>query len=225
MALGAALATGRPQACAVVPGPGLLNASAALLTAYSMNAPVLALIGEIAQSAIGRGLGHLHEIRDQAGIIARLADFSARIRNPAEAPTLVAAAMRAMRSGRPGPAALECAMDVWGKRGRVGGIPSPVPARAPKIDEDAVRAAARVLGIPENTITKHPTAGLWSGQTDEDELGFTYRDADLAMVAMYDLGLSPDEAAVRTGVDPAVVDRVRERVEAVAWKHEVPHTL
>ena len=42
MALGAALATGKPSAYAVVPGPGLLNSSAALLTAYSMNAPVLA---------------------------------------------------------------------------------------------------------------------------------------------------------------------------------------
>src|SRR5262245_46250091 len=79
LALGAALATGRPQAYSVVPGPGLLNSAAALLTAYGMNAPVLGLIGQIAQSAIGRGLGHLHEIRDQAGIIARLVDFSARI--------------------------------------------------------------------------------------------------------------------------------------------------
>ena len=41
-----------------------------------------------------------------------------------------------------------------------------------------VRAAARVLGLPEAVITKHPTAGLWGGQTDEDELGFTYADAD-----------------------------------------------
>src|ERR1700704_4470313 len=57
MALGAALATGKPQAYAAVPGPGLLNSSAALLTAYGMNAPVLALIGQISQSAIGRGLG------------------------------------------------------------------------------------------------------------------------------------------------------------------------
>src|SRR6476619_7621295 len=47
MALGAALATGKPQAFAVVPGPGLLNSGAALLTAYGMNAPVLALIGQI----------------------------------------------------------------------------------------------------------------------------------------------------------------------------------
>src|SRR5437764_8330521 len=51
MALGAALATGKPQVYAVVPGPGLLNASAALLTAYGMNAPVLGLIGQIPQSA------------------------------------------------------------------------------------------------------------------------------------------------------------------------------
>ena len=47
MALGAALATGKPHAYAVVPGPGLLNSGRGLLTAYSMNAPVLALIGEI----------------------------------------------------------------------------------------------------------------------------------------------------------------------------------
>ncbi len=43
-----------------------------------------------------------------------------------------------------------------------------------------VRSAARLLGLPEAVITKHPTAGLWGGQTDEDELGFTYHDADLS---------------------------------------------
>jgi len=111
MALGAALATGRPQAYTVVPGPGLLNSAAGLLTAYGTNAPVLGLIGHIAQAAIGRGFGHLHEIRDQAGIIARLVDFTARIHTPAQAPGLVAAALRAMRSGRPGPAVLECALE------------------------------------------------------------------------------------------------------------------
>src|SRR3989440_13075397 len=46
MALGAALATGKAQVYAVVPGPGLLNSGAALLTAYGMNAPVLAIIGQ-----------------------------------------------------------------------------------------------------------------------------------------------------------------------------------
>lgn len=150
MALGAALATGRPQAYAVVPGPGLLNAGAALLTAYGMNAPVLAIIGQIPHATIGRGLGQLHEIRDQAGIIARLVDHSAHIHTPAEAPAKVAKAIASMRqgskrNGRRGPAALECAIDVWGKRGAVTPVP-PLPERAPRIDEDQVKTAAKVLG-------------------------------------------------------------------------------
>jgi acetolactate synthase-1/2/3 large subunit len=151
MALGAALATGKPQAYAVVPGPGLLNSSAALLTAYSMNAPVLALIGEIPEADIGRHLGHLHELRDQAGVIARLVDYSARIRRPGEAPRLVAEAMRSMATGRPGPASVQCAIDVWGKSGPVVAQP-PLPLRAPKLDESALRRAAKLLGAAKNPM-------------------------------------------------------------------------
>src|SRR5262249_27815757 len=145
MALGAALATGKPQVYSVVPGPGLLNSGAALLTAYGMNAPVLGLIGQIAQHAIGRGLGHLHEIRDQAGIIARLVDFSARIGAPAQAPGLVADAFRALATGRPGPAVLECAIDVWGRSVPIGAIPAPLPPAPPPLDEEAIDAAAKRL--------------------------------------------------------------------------------
>lgn len=148
MALGAALATDKPQAYAVVPGPGLLNTGAALLTAYSMNAPVLAIIGQIPDKDIGRGLGHLHEITDQAGIVARLVDHSALIRDPAAAPKIVAEAVQAMRSRRPGPAAIECAIDMWGRSADI--IPvAPLPVTQPAIDEDAILAAAKILGNAE----------------------------------------------------------------------------
>lgn len=151
MALGAALATGKPSAYAVVPGPGLLNSSAALLTAYSMNAEVLALIGEIPDADIGRHLGHLHEIRDQAGLLKRLVDYSALIKKPEQAPKLVAEAMRAMAEGRPGPASLQCAIDVWGKAGAV--VPQPpLKVREPKIDETAIRKAAKLLGEAKNPM-------------------------------------------------------------------------
>ncbi len=102
MALGAALATGKPSAYAVVPGPGLLNSAAP---------PCSRLFDECAGAGahrrnpdadIGRHLGHLHEIRDQAGIIKRLVDYSALIRKPEQAPRLVAEAMQSMASGRPG---------------------------------------------------------------------------------------------------------------------------
>jgi acetolactate synthase-1/2/3 large subunit len=151
MALGAALATARPQAYAVVPGPGLLNTGAALLTAYAMNAPVLGLIGQIPAADIGRGLGQLHEIRDQAGIISRLVDFSARIGGPQDASALVAKAVAAMASRRRGPAVLECAIDVWGRSGPAP-LQAPLLLEEPAIDDDALAAAATALGAAERPL-------------------------------------------------------------------------
>lgn len=145
MALGAALATNRPQPYAVVPGPGLLNTSAALLTAYSMNAPVLALIGQIPDGDIGKGLSHLHEIKDQAGIIARLVDFSARVTRPEQASPLIAQAMQSLYAGRPGPAAIECAIDMWGRKSADETIAAPLPVPFPALDDDAIADAAKRL--------------------------------------------------------------------------------
>jgi len=151
MALGAALATGKPAAYAVVPGPGFLNSAAALLTAYSMNAPVLALIGQIPHADIGRGLGHLHEIRDQTGIVKRLVDHAGLISKPQDAAKVTAAALRAMQTGRPGPAAIECAMDVWSQAAPVA-VHEPMPIPAPRIDMAAIRRAAKRLGAAERVL-------------------------------------------------------------------------
>jgi acetolactate synthase-1/2/3 large subunit len=151
MALGAALATGKPAAYAVVPGPGFLNSATALLAAYAMNAPVLALIGQIPHDDIGRGLGHLHEIRDQAGIIKRLVDHVARIAGPRDASRATALALRAMRMGRPGPAALECAMDVWSRSAAVT-VQPPLPIPPPKIDTGAIRRTAKRLGAAKRVL-------------------------------------------------------------------------
>ena len=151
MALGAALATGKPAAYAVVPGPGFLNSAAALLTAYAMNAPVLALIGQIPHADIGRGLGHLHEIRDQTGIIKRLVDHVARIARPHDASRATALALRAMQMGRPGPVAIECAMDIWSRSAPVA-VQQPLPIPPPKIDSAAIRRAAKRLGAARRVL-------------------------------------------------------------------------
>ncbi|HKV16497.1 MAG TPA: thiamine pyrophosphate-binding protein, partial [Reyranella sp.] len=146
MALGYAMATGRPSAYVVVPGPGFLNTTAALSTAYAVNAPVLALTGQIQQAMIGRNVGLLHELPDQLAIIRGLTKWADRISSPAEAPGLVNEAFRRLLSGRRRPVALECAMDTWARR-----MPVELPASAAKadpclVDEDAVERAARLLG-------------------------------------------------------------------------------
>ena len=145
MALGAALATGKPQAFAVVPGPGFLNAGAAMLTAYGMNAPVLALVGQIPADTIDRGLGALHEIPDQVGLARHIAKFAARIDAPHEAGPLTTTALSHALSGRQRPVMLECAMDVWARRTPVVAPEMARPLR-PAIDLDAVEKLAKILG-------------------------------------------------------------------------------
>ena len=64
MALGYTLATGEPGVFNVVPGPGLLNATAGMATAYALNAKVFCLTGQILSRNIGKGIGRL--ARDSA---------------------------------------------------------------------------------------------------------------------------------------------------------------
>jgi acetolactate synthase I/II/III large subunit len=151
MALGAALVTGKPQAFAVVPGPGLLNASAALLTAYGMGAPVIALVGQIPSFAIDQGHGHLHEIHDQLGLLRHITKYAARIRAPHEAPALVADAIRIACGGRQRPVALECAIDTWGMTGAVE-FPDITAPPVPPVDAEAVARAAKILGQAERPL-------------------------------------------------------------------------
>lgn len=151
MALGAALATGRPQAYAAVPGPGILNTGSALLTAWGMGAPVLALAGQIPAHAIDRGYGHLHEIPDQLGLLRHLTKHAAGITGPHEASAQVARAIHLALSGRRRPVALECAMDVWGQSGPAPLVDPILPA-TPPVDPDAVERAARILGAAQRPL-------------------------------------------------------------------------
>jgi acetolactate synthase-1/2/3 large subunit len=144
MALGAALVTGKPQAFAVVPGPGILNASAALLLAYGMGAPVIALVGQIPSFAIGHGHGHLHEINDQIGLLRHITKDARRIRSPQEASARVAQAIAEAVSGRQGPVALECAIDTWGHAAETV-LSAPIGYTPPCADPHTIKAAADVL--------------------------------------------------------------------------------
>jgi len=70
MADGYARVTGDFGTALVVPGPGLLNASAGLSTAYSASSPVLMISGQIPKGGIGKDIGLLHEVNDQLDCIA-----------------------------------------------------------------------------------------------------------------------------------------------------------
>jgi NAD+ synthase len=85
-----------------------------------------------------------------------------------------------------------------------------------------VKELARWIGVPQRIIDKKPSAGLWPGQTDEDELGITYRELDLILYALIDLGLSVEEASAKTGMDIDKVRRVLRMVERSEHKRKQP---
>ena len=146
MAYGYARATGKVGVYSVVPGPGVLNTTSALCTAYAGNERVLCLAGQIPSEWIGKGVGFLHEIPDQLGILQRLTKWAERIETPAAAPRLVNRAFREMHSGRPRPVALEMAPDVMGREEDVALPPPSPPSQPAQADPDLIKAAARLLG-------------------------------------------------------------------------------
>ena len=143
MAMGAAQVTGRPAAFCVVPGPGMLNAAAALSSAYWSNARVLAIIGEIATTARGRGFGVLHELLDQHAILAQLTKHAALVDEPVKATGTLQSALDALVSGRPRPVSIEVPVDRW--RSTVDGtVVTPTPTRPP-IDQDGLDRAVAAI--------------------------------------------------------------------------------
>jgi acetolactate synthase I/II/III large subunit len=210
MALGAAMATGKPQAFSVVPGPGFLNASAAILTAQTLNAPVLALSGQIVQRDIDRGHGHLHELRDQMGLARHFTKYADRIRAPHEAPRLVNEALAAAMRGRKGPAYLECAMDVWGRRAPVELLAPYRAPSAPPVDPDAIERAAKLL-----SGAKKPVIVVGAGALDASAEVTALAELLEAPVIAYRRGQGVVSARHRLAVNLPIGHRLWREADAV----------
>lgn len=184
MALGAALATGKPQAFSVVPGPGFLNACAALSTAYALNAPVLALVGQIPLGTIGKGFGLLHEIPDQLGALKGLTKQADRISDGSAALAQLQNTFEALKSGRPRPVGLEVPVNVW--KSRVDEGPVNLAARsltAPTIDSDKIDAVAEFL-----TQAKRPMIVVGSGAQNSSAAVTQFAEMISAPVLAYRTG-------------------------------------
>jgi acetolactate synthase I/II/III large subunit len=158
MAYGYARSSGKPGVFSVVPGPGVLNAGAAMLTAFGSNEPVLCLTGQVPTQFLGKGRGHLHEMPDQLATLRTFVKWAERIEYPDVAPTMVARAFQEMLSGRRGPVALEMPWDVFTQRATTGAAKVFDPFPAPLPDPDRIKdAAALVAG------SKRPMIFVGSG--------------------------------------------------------------
>jgi acetolactate synthase-1/2/3 large subunit len=166
MAFGYARSTGRPGVFSVVPGPGVLNAGAALLTAFGSNEPVLCLTGQVPTQFLGKGRGHLHEMPDQLATLRTFVKWAERIEYPGMAPAMVGRAFQEMLSGRRGPVSLEMPWDVFTQRAETGAAMVFNPFPAPQPDPDRIKSAASLI-----VDSKTPMIFVGSGAIDaRDEI-------------------------------------------------------
>jgi acetolactate synthase-1/2/3 large subunit len=145
MAYGYARSSGRPGVFSVVPGPGVLNAGAAMLTALGSNEPVLCLTGQVPTAFLDRGRGHLHEMPNQLATLRTFVKWAERIEYPDIAPAMVSRAFQEMMSGRRGPVALEMPWDIFTQRADVAAAKPLDPLPAPQPDTDRIKAAASLI--------------------------------------------------------------------------------
>ncbi|MBP0047349.1 hypothetical protein H9C73_01255 [Marinobacterium sp. AK62] len=146
MAMGYAKSTGKTGTFAVVPGPGILNTTAALCTAMGNCSPVVGLTGQVPTPFVGKGRGHLHELKDQAGTLRSITKDAFTIDDPAQTAEVMNRAFDTAQSGRPGPVTVEMCWDTMATEGTFA-APASASTRMPEpdISPDSIKSAVDMI--------------------------------------------------------------------------------
>lgn len=170
MADGYARVAGRPGVMLVVPGPGVLNAGAALATAYAASSPVVCIAGQIPSPTIGRGYGMLHEVTGQSELLRSVTKWHRLVTEPNDVAAAVREAFDRVSSGRPQPVAIELPPDVL-KAATSAATLDRTAASHPEPGAAEIEAAAALLAE-----AKYPVIYVGGGVRD--------RSASAALIAL-----------------------------------------
>ncbi len=150
MAMGASQATGKPAACSMVPGPGVLNAGAGLTSAYWAGGRVLSISGAIAHAFKGRGAGVLHELPDQTAVLEQVSKHATYIGDGSQAIDQVQAAIDALMANEARPVSIEVSQTAWSSP--ADGMLTAPRQTTPELNADAITEAASLLGQAERPL-------------------------------------------------------------------------
>ena len=155
MALGYARTTGKEGVALVVPGPGALNATAALGTAYAASVPVLLISGQAESYNLGQNQGALHEVNDQLDVFRPLTKWCHRVSEIEAIPEAVQQAIFHLRVGRPRPVELEIPADFLSSSAEMILLETKLaPSGVP--DPNQIKEAARLLADANRPL-------IWAG--------------------------------------------------------------
>ncbi len=155
MADGYARTTGQVGVALVVPGPGALNAAAAIGTAYATSSPVLLVSGQMESYNLGRNRGSLHEVNDQLDLFKPITKWNGRTTKPEEIPYLLHLAMQQVTDGRPRPVEIEIPWDVLPATAETELLEREGPVKAAP-DPAKIREAAQLLAHAARPL-------IWAG--------------------------------------------------------------
>ncbi|NNF53273.1 MAG: TPP-binding protein [Acidimicrobiales bacterium] len=150
MAMGYSQVTGRPSAFCVVPGPGMLNTTAALTSAYWSGGRVLGIIGAIATFQAGKLTGALHDLRDPGAVLRQVTKHAAAITSPEPAALIVQEAIDALMANEARPVAIEWPADLW--NAEADGVLDPPRRTVPSIDPEQVETIAGILAASSSPL-------------------------------------------------------------------------
>src|SRR5436309_2207866 len=145
MADGYARAGGGYGVGLVVPGPGLLNTTAGLSTAYAASSPVLMISGQVPRANIGKDVGVLHEVNDQLDAIAPVTKWRKRVVEIRDVPAAVQDAVRQLKTGRPRPVEIELPPETMEDEDEVELLDPLLVVRAGASAHDVERAVSLLL--------------------------------------------------------------------------------
>ena len=199
MADGYAKVTGRVGVALVVPGPGALNASAGLGTAYAGSSPVMLISGQIASDTLGKRQGQLHEIEDQLDVFKPITKWNHRVTAVGEIPEAVHEAMRQLKTGRPRPVELEVPPDTLAETGDADIIE---PEEYPRLTGDSagIRRAAQLLAGAERPVIIAGGGAITSGASKELQELAEYVQAPVTTTQQAK-GIVPDSHHLAIGVN------------------------
>lgn len=147
MADGYARVSGKPGVAFVITGPGVTNILTPMGQSRADSVPILVVSGVNDLDALGKGLGFLHELPDQLGMVAKVALHSERIVSAAQVGPALDRAFAALGAGsdgpkRGGPVHLEVPLDVMPLPCPAAEAPKPVRAALPADATGLAKAAA-----------------------------------------------------------------------------------
>lgn len=144
MADGYARVTGKPGICLTSTGPGAANSMGGLGEAYASSSPVLTITSSAEEQLYERGLGTMHETKNQLDMLSTVTQHSVHISRPEDAPEQVREAFSLFQDRRQRPIAIEIPSDVQSQEAEIA-ISGSVRQAAPAADPAAVEAAADIL--------------------------------------------------------------------------------